>query len=277
MAVTVVQVTREVPGTLAVAQILADENLGLYHDQQATEPVTSLEFVLMLPPMVPRVPPITVYVRNESDIDLTLIEPCRDIFDSASGQRIGYMNPRVDGRGYVCNVEVTLVPGEMVAAITDIHWLQEGLQPGNYSFTTVFGAVGSTGDQPGPVEPPPVLFVGEGPNGEPADFDEIIIHINGARTFGDIFRVSLVDGSAPDVPYRIVGDAAARLPLADRDRDRDGDVDASDVQVVLSGDTAVVSIIRLFDAANGQLQFSADSNIVSGDRFALRWATPRRP
>ena len=119
------------------------------------------------------------------------------------------------------------------------------------------------------------LFVGEGPNGETADFDQIIISLGAKRTFGDIFRVSLVDGSAPDVPYRIVGDAAARLPLADRDRD--GDVDASDVQVVLSGDTAVVSIIRLFDAANGQLQFSADSNIVSGDRFALRWATPRRP
>ena len=118
------------------------------------------------------------------------------------------------------------------------------------------------------------LFVGEGPNGETADFDQIIISFGAKRTFGDIFRVSLVDGDILDVPYLIIGDAADRLPLVDRDRDQD--VDASDVQVVLSGDTAVVSIVRLFDATNGQLQLSADSNIESGDRFILRWATSGR-
>ena len=509
MAVTVFQVTREVPSTLVSAQVLADENLGLYHDPDATQPVTALEFTRLQPPLRSGVIE-TIYVRNESAIDLTLIEPCREVFDGddeQNGIRIGYMDSAIsslDGveLGGFCDRRAILAPDEVVRVELRLVDPDPGLEAGSYSFTTVFGAVGEAAPEPvpppggmvgwwpgdgsandivgghhgtltgdfaqgmvaqgfsldgtgdfvlvpdsaelnitgdvtvdlwarrtvfgveqymitkggaavggidvpslynlffvandnllalferadgsnlvltgpavtdtnfhhyayvrsgdthklfmdgdvvasgnftgspgdtsglplvigairwdpdppgfvghfggvidevevfdralsdaevraiydagsaGKIKPPAVLFVGPGPNGEPSDFDidgdgdidsddQIIIHFNGARTFGDIFRVSLVDGSAPDLAYLIIGDAAARLPLADRDSD--GDVDASDVQVVLSGDTAVVSIIRLFDATTGQLQFSADSNIVSGDRFALRWATPRGP
>jgi len=115
------------------------------------------------------------------------------------------------------------------------------------------------------------LFVGEGPNAEVADSPEIVIELNAPLTFGDTFRVSLIDGAAPDSAYTIIGDAVNQLPLVDRNRD--GGVTEADIVVVLSGDTAKISLIRLFDAINGQLQFSADSNIGVGDRFILRWAT----
>ena len=142
LAATFFQVSREVPSTVVPAQVLVDENLGVYHDPEGTDPVTSLEFVMLQPPLGPRIPPITVYIKNESDVNLTLVEPCREIFDEDSGQRIGFMNPLIESQVNLCDVPVTIPPGEMVAASVDIHLLEPGLQPGDYSFTTIFGAVG---------------------------------------------------------------------------------------------------------------------------------------
>ncbi len=46
---TVFQVSREVPTTLKIrsAVVISGDNLGLWHDQGKTQPVTSLEFVII--------------------------------------------------------------------------------------------------------------------------------------------------------------------------------------------------------------------------------------
>ena len=169
LAATVAQVTREVPSTFSFAevQVLPDENLGLYHDRDATDPVTSLPFSLLMlqPPLTSDgFARRTIYIRNESDTDLMLIEPCRSIFDrdDASGSvRLGHIDAVIYNlsgprRGDSCppqasgKVSANLPPGEMFRAVVDIHPLDPELAPGDYSFTTLFGAV-----EPTPVQPPP--------------------------------------------------------------------------------------------------------------------------
>ena len=82
LAAVVVQVSREVPSTLTMAQVLSDENLGLYWDQEGRVPVTSLDFPLLQSPLDSAVPLFkTIYIRNESDIELNLVAPCGDVFD----------------------------------------------------------------------------------------------------------------------------------------------------------------------------------------------------
>ena len=153
LAVTVFQTSRQVPSALIFSEVevLSSSDLGLYHDREAAIPATSLQFTALnlQPPLIPRVPDETVYIRNESDpgIELTLIEPCREVRDAVSGSRIGFMNPQIfdiggQHRGDVCEGQ-RLAPGEMVRALVNIHDLEPGLQPGEYPFTAVFGAVGS--------------------------------------------------------------------------------------------------------------------------------------
>ena len=141
--------------------VLASGDLGIYHDQDATEPVTSLHFVgqNFQPPLrLAGIRPEIVYIRNESEISLFLVEPCREVLEGDVGPRIGFMNPKIfdlDGtrRGLLCDrPNKRLVPGEMVKVIVDIHDLERGLAAGDHTFTTVSGAVGSSGD--GPVQPP---------------------------------------------------------------------------------------------------------------------------
>ena len=79
LAATVVfQVTRQVDSALSLsaALVLADENLGLYHDADATQPFTGeekLEFVgfRLQPPLEggKARPEASVYIKNESNID----------------------------------------------------------------------------------------------------------------------------------------------------------------------------------------------------------------
>ena len=45
---------------------------------------------------------------------------------------------------------VTMAPGQMVKAEVQIH-LADGVEPGDYGFTTVFGALGETEDEPDPL------------------------------------------------------------------------------------------------------------------------------
>ena len=70
LAATVVQVSREVPSTLTTAEVLADDNMALYHDPDGTDPVTSLEFPWFQPPLAGSEIVKTLYIRNESPIDL---------------------------------------------------------------------------------------------------------------------------------------------------------------------------------------------------------------
>ena len=159
MAFTVFQVTRQVPSTFSFigVEVLSGGDLGLYHDRAGTTPVISLSFkgIDFQPPLRRSVPPETIYIRNESDKELSLIEPCREVV--VDGQRIGFMNPQIfdlagKHRGNVCDSPyLKLVPGEMVKALVDIHDLTPGLATINYSFTAVFGAFNSTGDVPAPV------------------------------------------------------------------------------------------------------------------------------
>ena len=122
--------------------------------------MTSLQFTMLnlQPPLSPREANQTIYVRNQSDITLTAIEPCTSVFDSASAQRIGHLNIRFrslnsnEVLGHACEADVRLAPGQMVRATVFVSGRDPGLVPGNYSFTAVFGAVGSSGD--GPIQPP---------------------------------------------------------------------------------------------------------------------------
>ena len=163
LGVTVFQVSREVPSTLGIrsAVVISGDNLALWHDQGKTKPVTSLEFVaLQLQPPLKAIdrPGVLIYIQNKSSGDLTLIEPCRDV-ESPPGTVLGSMDaslhdiPTDDRIGDTCDQRVTLPPGKMVKADVHIH-LQPGVASGDYTFTTVFGAVSTTGDlppAPGPV------------------------------------------------------------------------------------------------------------------------------
>ena len=75
-------------------QVLADENLGLYHDREATDPVTELEFRVPNIPGAPRESrPELVYIVNHSQLRLALIEPCRAVI--SGGQRIGVIGDAI--------------------------------------------------------------------------------------------------------------------------------------------------------------------------------------
>ena len=93
-------------------------------------------------------------------VSLALIEPTGDVFDDDTGARLGRIDftqiLALDGShiGYIRDKNVTLAPGGLVRA--DLHFAAEpDLPPGNYSFTTVFGAVGEFAETP-----PDMLYVG---------------------------------------------------------------------------------------------------------------------
>ena len=69
LAVTALQVSREIPSMLLTAQILPEDNLGLYNDPDGTDPVTYLQFILFQPPLARRILTQTIYVRNESTVN----------------------------------------------------------------------------------------------------------------------------------------------------------------------------------------------------------------
>ena len=151
----ILQVSRKTDANLVIteAQVLSDEDLGLYHDAEGKDPVASLTFVgvALKPPLrSPRRLNGVVYVRNESDIDLSLVEPCGDVFTKETDLRLGSLKARVedlDGSplGFACDQEVSLAPEEMVKLVMEFD-LQEGLSVGTHPFSVVFGAVGVSED-----------------------------------------------------------------------------------------------------------------------------------
>ena len=137
-------------------KVLPDDNLGLYFDREAREPVTSLNFrVLNLkPPLLKsrETAPIDVYIRDESGLGLRLVEPCRDVV--SNGQRIGHVEADIfdmEGRrrGHTCDQPpVRMAPGEMVRARVRIRDLDPGLEPRDRQFPVVFGAFAFSGTFP---------------------------------------------------------------------------------------------------------------------------------
>ena len=139
---------------------MSDERLQLSHDPEGNETVDFLGFRLarLQPPLFPRTPRRTIYVRNASDINLRVIEPCREIFangnDNGNHARLGHMsadffclgNGEPEHLGSSCERGVELAPGQMVRADIHIHDFDPGLTLGDHPFTTVVGAVGQTPD-----------------------------------------------------------------------------------------------------------------------------------
>ena len=149
--------SREIPTILKVTDVTvrSSGDLAVWSDQERTKPVTTLNLLALnlKPPLkIDRTLPRRIYVENRSDIVLTIIEPCRTVFDS-SGNRIGWMDPEIrtpdnkDHLGSACDRNVRIGPGQMVRMNLNIHDL-EPLAPGDYPITTVIGATGFTGDAP---------------------------------------------------------------------------------------------------------------------------------
>ena len=136
--------------------MLPDENLGLYSDSEATNPVTSLNFLVtnFQPPLGPDIQQESIYIRNEAGIDLIFVEPCASVFDTTSEVRIGTLRGTIynlDGgfRGGVCDDSPVLLAGEIVEASVDLALDEPGLGSGEYTFIAVFAAVGE-GESPPP-------------------------------------------------------------------------------------------------------------------------------
>ena len=200
--------SKEAPSTLSLssAVVISGDNLGLWHDEAGTDPVTSLEFqsVQFQPPLdsLSNEAGVWVFVENRSDIDLTLIAPCGDV-ESPPGTVIGRMDTglyRIGSQeriGNTCDRDVTLAPGEMVRANTHIH-LEDGLADGDYNFTTVFGAVGEV--EPQSNQPP-------------------VADANGPYTI-ELDQALVLDGSASADP-----DAGDSIVSYEWDLDNDGAFD----------------------------------------------------
>ena len=116
--------------------------------------MTSLDFPLLQSPLDSAVPLFkTIYIRNESDIELNLVAPCGDVFDQASGVKIGHLNTDIVGLGWICDAQPPVAAGGIVRALLKLD-PRDDLPQKDYSFTAVFGAVGQMDGPiptPGPV------------------------------------------------------------------------------------------------------------------------------
>ena len=141
----------------SVLQASGDQ-LGLWHDEAKTDPVTSLEFskLQLQPPLRtigPDMPKATVFVENKTTGDLYLVQPCGAI-ESPPGTVIGTMDAVVhtlggDVLGNICDLPATvgIASGDTVRAELRID-LAPGLASGDYPFQTMFDAASQVSTQP---------------------------------------------------------------------------------------------------------------------------------
>ena len=141
----------------SVLQASGDQ-LGLWHDEAKTDPVTSLQFrkLQIQPPLRPIGPDMslaTVFVENMTTGDLYLVGPCGDV-ESPPGTTIGTIDTVVHNLGdsllgNTCDVPATvvIVSGDLVKAEVRIE-LAPGLASGDYSFQTMFDAVSHVAVEP---------------------------------------------------------------------------------------------------------------------------------
>ena len=159
LAVTWYQGSQDVPAAVSVHStvVISGDNLGLWHDSAGTQAVASLGYVgrRLPPPLKGSFPAeATVYIENRSIYSMTFVEPCGPV-ESPPGTAIGHVNADLfdigTGRhlGDVCKAldGPAIAPGEMMRADVRIS-LESGITPGDHAFTTVFGALGTTGDTP---------------------------------------------------------------------------------------------------------------------------------
>ena len=153
-----VQVSREIGSTmsLVVAVELPDADLVLSHDDAGANPVGTLSFeaVKLVHPCRSQGLNQRIFIRNDTATTLTIIEPCRGIFDDdveIEGTEIGHLNATIrtlvteEHRGTVCDGDVAIAPAETVIADLHICFLPPDLALGAHSFTAVFGAIGDDG------------------------------------------------------------------------------------------------------------------------------------
>jgi len=146
-----VQVSREIPATLSVAEVevISDENLVISHDPEGNDPLTSFEFevIKFQPPLDPnpRTESELFYIRNDSNTDLTLIEPCGDFVDTDSGAVIGFGQAVYADRvpDDTCT-GVAIGSGETLLGRFSLEISPEQ-SAGQHSFTLLFAAVGENG------------------------------------------------------------------------------------------------------------------------------------
>ena len=177
LAVVVARVNQSVADTLtlrsSVLQASGDQ-LGLWNDQDKTEPVAALRFrkLRIQPPLRsigPDMPRATVFVENTTTGDLYLVQPCGDI-ESPPGTVIGTMDAVVhtlggDLLGNTCDVPATVIvaSGDLLRVELRIE-LVPGLATGDYPFQAVFEAVSAA------AIPPPAGLVSWWPgDGHPSD------------------------------------------------------------------------------------------------------------
>ena len=145
-----VQVSQEVPSTLSVVEVdvLAAENLVISLDPEGNDPVTAfqLELIKFQPPLSLVSSAVIFYVRNDSGVDLTLVQPC-DNFTDIVGVFIG--SGQAAYKDVVPNDTCTGVPiqsGQTLKGDFAIDGPAD-LAAGDYSFEVVFAAIG---EQPDP-------------------------------------------------------------------------------------------------------------------------------
>ena len=137
-----------------------------------------------------------------------------------------------------------------------------------------------------------VRYVGNGPSGQPSDFDlnrdgdkdaedVVFITLNQGVFDGDTFRVFLVGPSPGDTSYTTGGTPANIgdiLPIGDRDGS--GTLTAADIEIADEADHFAMTVgpeeltvDSILDGANGRFRFLATNNMNPGDTFGIRFAT----
>ena len=161
-----VQTTVEVPANanLVEAQVLVGDGLLVSWDEEGNDPVDGIGFdiVELQPPLNTRDQAShQIFIRNISDIDLTLVAPCTDAIDNDSGARLGQVHMWNDEQGNegTCewNNPWAIGPDEVTRARVNFN-VDEGTEvgPGSYSFTIPFGAIGEQDEGDPPQAPPRV-------------------------------------------------------------------------------------------------------------------------
>ena len=141
-----VQVSRDIPSTLTVVEVdvLAAENLVISHDPEGNDPITSfqMEVLNFQPPLSPIFHEANFYIRNDSGIDLTLVEPCGEFTDPSTGFFIGSGQAAyADAVPNDTCTGVAILSGETLRGWFEMDVVPE-LPAGDHSFTLVFGAIG---------------------------------------------------------------------------------------------------------------------------------------
>ena len=92
------QITRALPSNLNIqtAQVLSSENLQVFWDEAGTEPISDFDISVIdfQPPLENQHWHELVYVRNDADIPLRIVDPCHGVSDNVTEQGFGHIELR---------------------------------------------------------------------------------------------------------------------------------------------------------------------------------------